>query len=59
MKGECTMDKEKLEQILVEANKAKDDLYRVIEKLEEAGYNRKAMSGMSLIYAIETWQNRG
>ena len=53
------MDKEKLEKILAEANKAKDDLYRVVSKLEESGYFRKAKSGMKLIYAIEEWQNRG
>jgi hypothetical protein len=43
---------------LAMANEAKDRLYEVVGKLEELGYSRKAKSGMSLIYAIEQWQNR-
>lgn len=53
------MEKKPIEKILSDANTAKDDLYRVVSKLEESGYFRKAKSGMKLIYAIEEWQNRG
>lgn len=48
-----------LRRILSMANEAKDRLYAMAEKLEEAGYHRKAQSCMSLIYQIEAWQNRG
>lgn len=51
------LPKEK-EKILSEANKAKEELRMVVEKLEENGYSRKAASGMNLIIAIEKWQNR-
>lgn len=44
--------------LLSEANEAKDRLARLSDKLEEAGYHRKAKSCMSLVWAIETWQNR-
>lgn len=47
-----------LHDLLNEANQAKDRLARLAEKLEEAGYHRKAKSCMSLVYAIEEWQRR-
>lgn len=50
--------KKELHDLLNEANQAKDRLARLAEKLEEAGYHRKAKSCMSLVYQIETWQNR-
>ena len=42
-----------------EANEAKDRLARLADKLEKAGYTRKASSCMTLVYKIEEWQNRG
>jgi len=50
---------EELYELLMEANEAKDRLARIAEKLEEAGYKRKASSCMTLVYNIEEWQNRG
>lgn len=50
---------EELDRILNEANEAKSRLARVAEKLQEAGYNRKASSCMTLVYKIEEWQNTG
>lgn len=44
--------------VLSEANKAKDVLYEVAQKLESLGYIRKSQSCMTLVYTIETWQNR-
>ena len=51
-------DYEELQRLLSEANEAKDRLYSLAQKLEEAGYSRKAKSCMTLVYNIETWQNR-
>ena len=45
--------------LLTEANAAKERLAVVAEKLEMAGYSRKAKSCMTLVYKIEEWQNRG
>ena len=50
-------DEEK-RRIINEANEAKDRLAKVAEKLMDAGYFRKAKSAMTLVYAIEAWQNR-
>ena len=47
-----------LQKIISDANQAKDRLYEVHNKLLDAGFTRKAKSCMSLIYAIEEWQNR-
>lgn len=44
--------------VLSEANKAKDVLYEVAQKLESLGYTRKSQSCMTLVHTIETWQNR-
>ena len=44
--------------VLSEANKAKDVLYEVAQKLESLGYIRKSQSCMTLVHTIETWQNR-
>jgi len=52
-------DYDKYERLIEEANEAKDRLARVAEKLEEAGFHRKANSCMTLVYKIEEWQNRG
>ena len=49
---------EDLRKILSDANEAKDRLARIAERLEEAGYSRKAKSCMTLVYKIEEWQNR-
>jgi len=51
-------DQETLKRLLTEANEAKERLARIAEKLEEAGYNRKASSCMTLVYRIEEWQRR-
>ena len=51
-------DQETLNRLLTEANEAKERLARIAEKLEEAGYNRKASSCMTLVYRIEEWQRR-
>ena len=50
--------REEYERVLSEANKAKDVLYEVAQKLESLGYIRKSQSCMTLLYTIETWQNR-
>lgn len=50
---------EELDKILNDANKAKEELHKVVQKLYDAGYVRKARAGASLIYRIEEWQNRG
>lgn len=50
---------EELESILADANKAKKELHKVVQKLYDAGYVRKARSGAALVYRIEEWQNRG
>ena len=44
--------------LINEANQAKDRLSQLAEKLEVAGYHRKAKSCMTLVYKIEEWQNR-
>ena len=51
-------DYEQLSRLLNEANEAKNRLANLAYKLEEAGYNRKAKSCMTLVYQIEEWQNR-
>ena len=51
-------DRHEYERLLNEANAAKDRLARLAEKLDEAGYHRKAKSCMTLVYSIEEWQNR-
>ena len=51
-------DKDEFERLINEANVAKDRLAEISEKLEEAGYIRKAKSCMTLVYSIEEWQNR-
>ena len=60
MTGGDTMkkDREEFERCMDMANEAKDRLAEIAERLEEAGYIRKAKSCMNLIYAIEAWQNR-
>ena len=50
--------REEYERVISEANKAKDVLYEIAQKLEGLGYMRKAQSCMTLVYTIETWQNR-
>lgn len=51
-------DEKELRRLLMEANQAKDRLYRIAMTLEEKGYIRKAKSCMTLVYKIEEWQNR-
>ena len=51
-------DREEFERCMEMANEAKDRLAYIAERLEEAGYIRKAKSCMNLVYAIEAWQNR-
>ena len=50
---------DKLLRLLAEADAAKNRLVQVAEKLNEAGYGRKAESCMTLVYRIEEWQSRG
>lgn len=50
--------REEYDRVISEANKAKDVLYEVAQKLESLGYIRKSQSCMTLVYTIETWQNR-
>lgn len=50
--------REEYDRTISEANKAKDVLYEVARKLESLGYIRKSQSCMTLVYTIETWQNR-
>lgn len=50
---------EEKRKLLAMANEAKDRLAELAEKLEEAGFFRKAKSCMTLVYEIEEWQNRG
>lgn len=52
-------DYDELNRLLNEANEAKDRLARLANRLEEAGYLRKAQSCMTLVYKIEEWQNMG
>ena len=52
-------DRERFNELMMRANKAKDVIARIAEELEEEGYTRKAQSGMQLVYKIEAWQNRG
>ena len=51
-------DKEEFKQCVDMANEAKDRLAEIADRLEDAGYIRKAKSCMNLVYAIEKWQNR-
>ena len=51
-------DKEEFKRCMEMANEAKDRLADIAERLEVAGYIRKAKSCMNLVYAIEYWQNR-
>ena len=50
--------REEYDRTISEANKAKEVLYEVAQKLESLGYIRKSQSCMTLVYTIETWQNR-
>lgn len=60
MKGVLIMkkDREEFERCLNMANEAKDRLADIAERLEEAGFKRKAKSAMNLVYKIEEWQNK-
>lgn len=51
-------DREEFDRCMDMANEAKDRLAEIAERLEEAGYIRKAKSCMTLVYMIEEWQNR-
>lgn len=50
---------EELKKITMEANEAKDRLYKIVYELQEEGFDGKAKSLMTIIYRIEEWQNRG
>ena len=50
--------REEYDRTISEANKAKDVLYEIAQKLESLGYIRKSQSCMTLVHTIETWQNR-
>lgn len=50
-------DLDKYNRIMEEANKAKAELSKVVEKLYKEGFERKAASGLSLVWKIEQWQN--
>ena len=49
---------EELRRLLMEANEAKERLARIAERLEEAGFKRKAKSCMTIVYKIEDWQHK-
>ena len=51
-------DRSEFEACISMANEAKDRLAAIAERLEEAGYVRKAKSCMSIVYRIEEWQNK-
>lgn len=51
--------RERIRRIIIEANEAKDRLYRCSLELEEEGATRKAKKALSLVYDIEEWQRRG
>lgn len=51
-------DTERLDRILSEANKAKEILRQVAQKLDNEGYSRKARTCITLLYKIEEWQNK-
>lgn len=51
-------DRAEYENCIDMANQAKDRLAEIADRLEEAGYIRKARSCMTLVYLIEEWQNR-
>lgn len=51
-------DREEFDRCMNDANEAKDRLAEIAERLEEAGFIRKAKSAMNLVYLIEKWQNR-
>ena len=51
-------DRAEFERCMKMANEAKDRLADIAERLEEAGFIRKAKSCMNLVYLIEAWQNR-
>lgn len=53
-----TKDREEFKRCISDANEAKDRLADIAERLEEAGFIRKAKSAMKLVYLIEEWQNR-
>ena len=51
-------DREELQRCLNMANEAKERLAEIAERLEEAGFMRKAKSAMNLVYKIEEWQRK-
>lgn len=51
-------NREEFKRCMDMANQAKDRLAEIAERLEEAGFMRKARSAMNLVYEIEAWQNR-
>ena len=51
-------NREEFEECMDDVNEVKDRLADIAERLEEAGYVRKAKSAMNLVYTIEAWQNR-
>ncbi len=53
-----TGSNEEKERLIQMANQAKERLAEISERLEEAGFPRKAKSCMTLVYNIEAWQNR-
>ena len=53
------LSERELHMLICEANEAKDRLYRISVKLDEAGKYQKAKSLMTLVSRIEEWQNAG
>ena len=56
--AKAKLSRDELHRIICEANEAKERLYNVALKLEEAGYIQKAKSAKTLVYSIEAWQRR-
>lgn len=50
-------DREEFDRCMDMANAAKDRIAEIAERLENAGYTRKAKSAMTLVFKIEEWQN--
>lgn len=51
-------DYEAFERAIDEANSVKYRMWEIAEKLDEAGFHRKAQSARRFVYEIEAWQHR-
>lgn len=51
-------DYEAFERAIDDANTVKSRMWEIAEKLDEAGFHRKAQSARRFVYEIEAWQHR-